>query len=168
MDFVAKKINIGLWKDNIKFLKPHGIMADPVTDSFKTDFNKLSFWECSSLEEGALEIAVCFSKLGPCDVIIFKKDELKSLDFKLERSFYKYTPIEQFRERHFDMVDLTLKDLVRLSLNFAKKISAKKGNNYCIYDKNKLLDLVLSAVKDNRISAENLKSEMKVAVKEKL
>lgn len=139
------------------------IAADAITLCLKTGNNTLSFWNCnedqSTVEEVVLALATCSnSRLDKLHLLALSKDELQAAGLTLEQSDGP-TIIQDLRDRHLDMIELTLAKLSKLAELMASQIRGEV--KYYHFTKRKVREIVKKAIANHRISVDKLPDKIK-------
>lgn len=160
MDFgyAARKFNRAKW-EKPPFIKDDDIPADAVTICLKTGDNKLSLWECTdektSLEDVVLALAtgVRVGQLEKMHVIALPKEELASAQLVLYKS-QGDTQVQELRERHLDLIELTLSKLAAFARLMATQM---RGDINChSFTKKEVAKIINNSISAGRITADKL------------
>ena len=167
MDFLARKIAPQKWTPG----PGEGeIPADAVTADLRTSDNDLSMWECSghadplTLEAVALALASGSDRVDKVQIVWISKEDLQTVGVTMEPT-KGATPVESLSKRHVDLRGL---DYVRLG-SVAKLVAqavAKKQVH--LFRQPQVIKLLADAVKQNALSAGQLKLKVREDVEASL
>ncbi|MBD3308640.1 hypothetical protein GF339_19680 [candidate division KSB3 bacterium] len=155
MEYLVRKVSRAKWAVPSFGVNDSEIAADAVKGCLRTSGNTLSFWQCNSepedVNEAVLALASSMERLDTFDVIVIPKNDLN--DFSFEATLGN-TPISDLRERHLDMIELTMGKLTEVARYVANSI---RNENKCQrFRKKQLEGLVMKAVRDGRLRIEDL------------
>ncbi|MFH2009573.1 MAG: hypothetical protein ABI333_23475 [bacterium] len=126
--------------------------------------SKLSFWHCSDTPEDREEIVLAFAagfeRKERMDLALILLFDLLEAEQTTEDSMGD-TPVEDLRDLHTDLVQLTAEKLVAAANIIAPRI---RDDTYCrCYSPATVVQIVARAVKNKRLSIEDLKDKMRDA-----
>lgn len=166
MEYVGRKIQRAKW-ELLDFMNESDIQADALGACLRTKSNTLSFWRCHNndqdIEEIVLAMASSYEKLAKMNVILFRIEDITSNGFEFNET-EGFTPIEDLKSRHLDLVHLTGQRI----LNFASfmKDHVRSNSNCILFSKNQVENILCNALKDNRIDLEDLNEKIRPALKQ--
>ncbi len=155
MPLLVRKININKWSKKDGNV-PANIPADAITGGcMRTKENTFSVWEVvneNAVTEGVLAIALSGDRIEPFDAVqldleYFRSNEVDSVQSK------GLTPIEDLVGTHWDLVNLTYKEVGIIAHHIADKIRKGKVERYVLSEIKKLL---LDAIDEERLEASAL------------
>ena len=159
MPLFVRKINRNKWSqdDNV----PVNIPADAITAGcMRTIGNTFSVWEVvdeDAVSGGVLAIASSGDRIESFDAVQLDPEyfSCKEIDSVQNEGA---TPIEDLVDTHWDLLDLTYKEVGIIAHHIADKIRKGKIERYASGDINKLL---LDAIAENRLEASALKPKIR-------
>jgi hypothetical protein len=157
MEHVARKFSKAKW-EVMPFMEGNDIVADAITVCLRTFDNKLSFWQCS-LERGSLEEVVLALATGPnsrlekLHLMALSKEELQAQGLVFSESEGN-TVVNDLRNRHIDLIELTLDKLSKVARLMASQI---RKNTNCIHlTRKNVREIINRAISNHRLSKEGL------------
>jgi hypothetical protein len=159
MSFLVRKINLNKWKPQEK-LKVADVPSDAITGCLRTSANTLSVWELNLHEEekiineGILAIVTGPKKkhIETIYVVLLKPEELKTRDFEIVKEEGD-TCVKDLVQNHRTILNLTyakLGEMADIILNHIHSDNVKRRNKLYI------TDLIIKAIKDNRLELNSL------------
>lgn len=153
-------------------MEPDDISADAVTLCLKTSGNTLSFWRCSADTDDIAQIALALAlgtdkdRLDAFDVVLLRRDAFEAAGFILNPNpSTAETKMDDMKDRHVDMEQLTLARLSAVASSIADKV---KGNvNTYRFTRGQLLNLIVAAVDTKRIDRDGLGPDARAALERK-
>lgn len=131
MSFLVRKINVSLWPDSgTNYTGVVDIKADAIIKNLRTEQNTLSWWKAEN-ENEAKEIGFSiYSKMDSGQrkiklVLIPFEDCIKKIHIKNSPE-NGYTAIRKMKERHYDIYNMSCKDLSILAHMIATATSSNK------------------------------------------
>jgi len=150
MAFYIRKIDLGKWMLNSEVDDHRKLSADVITNCLKTKRNSLSLWKIDTmnqLNEALIAITSSMTHLDRIAIAFFEDKKLGD-ELNLQNSAGQ-TPFSEFREHHFDIVELDYESLGK----FSKVVhEAVKDKNYEEMSKAKIKELLNKAVKDKKLN----------------
>ena len=142
------------------------IPADAVTADLRTQNNTLSFWRFgtdsgSSIDDAALAIAAGGNRIDRFFLVCLRDEELHD-DNQVLCDTVGRTPVDDLTDLHVDVCGL---DYVRLGKVARRILTAVEENRYCCLTKRRILDLIVSAVQQDRVNLEDLADRIQSEVK---
>jgi len=162
MEHVARKFSRAKW-EVLSFMGGNDIAADAITSCLRTVNNTLSFWNCTeearTVEEVVLALATGpDSHLEKLHLLALSKEDLEGAGLTL-RPTDGQTLVQDLKNRHVDMIELTLVKLSTVAQLMASQI---RGNvRYHLFTKKKVREIVRGAISRQRISIDNLPDQIK-------
>ncbi len=162
MDHVARKFSRAKWEVQ-SFMTENDIAADAITSCLKTVNNSLSFWNCDNEQRTVDDVVLALvtgpkSHLEKLHLLALSKEELQARGLTLKES-NGATVVQDLRNKHLDMMDLTLAKLSKLAELMAPLIRGEI--KYYLYTKKKVRDIVKKAIANQRISIDKLPDQIK-------
>lgn len=162
MEHVARKFSRAKW-EVLSFMDDNDIAADAITSCLKTVNNTLSFWNCteeqSTVEEVVLALATGpKSRLEKLHLLALSNEDLQVAGLSLRQSDGQ-TVVQDLRNRHVDMIELTLVKLSRVAHLMASQIRGEV--KYHLFTKRKVREIVRKAISSKRVSIDNLPDQIK-------
>jgi hypothetical protein len=165
---LARKITRAKWHQRTDLAEGE-IAADAVTADLRTTGNRLSFWRCTSgdaadLQRAVLALAAAADRPEKFDVAYLEEPAVLASGLATN-STPGNTPVASLREHHVDLEKL---DFVRLGVVADMVASAHRLDAVLTISKKQVIHLVAQAVRDNLVSLDELKPDMKTKVETKL
>ena len=162
--YLARKIARAKWSSGDN-LSDRSIAADAVTGDLRTKGNKLSFWVCSSeedgdVEEAALAIAATWDHLDKLDLVWLPTHDIHADGHTLRETLGE-TPGTDLVNRHIDLCDLDYVQLGKIARRISMAIVAKR---YRRLDKRGVQNLLVKAIEQERISPDRLSVGLQKAI----
>ena len=112
MHYLARKIQRAKW-DPSPNIPADEIRADAITGGcLKTSDDTLSLWQCrdsrEDVEEIALVLASNMNRIEGIHIVLLNNESLENSNLSLEFT-QGVTPVEDLRERHIDITNLTMR-----------------------------------------------------------
>lgn len=157
MRYLVRKISKGIWESNhdkILSLMPLSM----INKEFSSKDNTLSFWKADSVEEVLDALCIFATNMDTAqtiDVVIIPVEKIKE-------NYIDFTPsigttiIEEFKERHYDLHNITYKTLGDLTVLINMLIKSKHSVKLT---KAKILSELAFRVYDRRLDVESIKSD---------
>ena len=157
MKYLVRQISRGLWKSGPQ-MNSDDIRADAF-GCLRTSNDTLSVWQCNSSEGDISEVVLAIaSTMDPIEgmfVVLIKESDLNSDDIAFEPTPEETeTPIEELRERHFNLINLTTKQLCCLARHIATNV--RQNRDVKKFTQRRILACVYKAVEDNRLNPNQL------------
>jgi hypothetical protein len=155
---LVRKISQAKWQT---FAHEDGkpVTADAVTGDLRTQNNNLSLWQISDLSElheAALAIVSGQERLDAIDLAALDENELIEKGFSVQETLGS-TPVKELQEIHRKVVSLTCNDLHPLA---QVVISSFRQQRVTRIGKKRILDIVIDAIKNERLELSDLKKEV--------
>jgi len=168
MNYLARKFQRAKWQI-YDFMNHQDIQADAIGGCLRTYSNTLSFWRCCNTEddirEVALALAADFEKPDKMHLIIFKYTDITAQGFQFEEVPGR-TPIQELRDRHLDLVHLTLDNLA-LFAHFMKP-RVRQDIDCFSFSRDEVFTMLSQAISSGRLQVEDLHSRMRPYFNEEL
>ena len=166
--FLARKISRAKWGPKKGLLKDE-IPADAITGDMRTKDNALSFWECgdgaeAEVEEVALVLAAASERIDKIDIVWLSDDELRADGHSLNHTKGR-TPVKELIERHVDVARL---DYGRLGKVASRVVNAIEQKHFRRLAKDRVKNLLVVAVKENRVELADLEERVRTEICELL
>lgn len=166
MDFLARKITPGKWRD----ADPQAverIAADVITSELRTQGNTLSFWACGSpSSEGlmpvALALAAVQARLDNIDVLWVPLQVVTAAGFGLAATPGQ-TPVDRLRSTHRDVYGLDHAGLGRVAGVIAHAIRSRQ---YLRFRRQQVCQLLADAVVRGELPLHALSDAVREGVEE--
>lgn len=151
--YLARKISRGKWTD--EFLEDREIPADAISADLRTKSNTLSFWQCESQEDVAVDdvvlaLAAGSERCSTIEVVLVEAEALRAAGVQLQATPGR-TFVRELVEQH---VDATRLDVVRLG-HIARAIAVRVWPDDTLLvrrrTKRKVRSLLVDAVKSGRL-----------------
>ena len=162
MSLLVRKIEAAKWRRTSSH-DVADVPADAITGCTRTSGNRLSVWRIEQQEDlggAVLAMAAMGSQIETMDFVVLKEADLVSHELKLAQS-PSTTPVTDFVDRHFDIVDLTYASLGRVATVI---LALVRANQVARFTKAQLRELLLQAVKDNRVDRDALNEKLQLAI----
>ena len=163
----ARKYSRAKW-EKPSYVKNDDIPADAVTICLKTTNNKLSLWECvtenNSIEEVvlALTTGTKVTHIEKMHIIALPQDAIKNAQLVLDKSEGD-TLVDELRDRHVDLIELTLSKLTTIANMMASQIQREI---HChSFTRKQVAKILNSSVEAGKISVEKLNSKIQEQLK---
>lgn len=156
---LVRKVNRAKWMQ-ADLVKGEDVSADAITNCMKTCQNTLSTWKINSqeeIDEAVLAIASAQDHLESIDVVPLKHEHLQENGVKSLKTD-GITPIIDLKEKHYDLADLSYKKLGIIAYHIADQIKKDKIFRYTV---RKLRDILINAIKEGRLSSDNVKESLR-------
>ena len=162
--FLARKVTRAKW-ERTSGLKPGEIPADAVTVDLRTRDNSLSLWRCGTgsereVEDVLLALASGSERIEKMEIVWIDEQDLQS-DGQSMADSTGLTPVKELVDRHVDLQHLDFERLGKVARLF---VSALHGERYRTATKRQIKDLLISAVNEGRVSADELKEKVRQQV----
>lgn len=168
MEYVARKISRAKWELK-SYMESDDIGADAVTGCLRTSNNTLSVWQCSLEEtdvaEVVLALATPMERIDKIDVVLIHKNDLDEDGCILEATLGN-TLVDDLRARHMDIININLTKLCSLARRIATKV--RQNSNCYLFTKSKVQDIIVKAVKNNRLDVDSLNEKVRIEIQKKL
>lgn len=166
--YLARKVTLRKW-DASQDLAEGEISADAITADLRTRDNALSLWQCESpsqeeSEDAVLALAASGDRIDKMDLVWLTSDVLQADSQQYDQTDGG-TQVADLAERHFDVKRL---DYVRLGKIAGRVVEAIEQDQYCRFNKSSVKNLLLSAVRKNRVGLDSLKDKVKKELEEAL
>ena len=171
MNFLARKISRAKWEPT-PYTGTDGIRADAITGScLRTENDTISFWQCDQdvedVSEVVLALASSMEKIETMHLILLDRDYLHENGFIIAITpEHANTPVENLRNRHVDLVDLTLVQIVFLAKEIANKV--RQNSDFYLFTKRAVQEKLCSAVNSGRLTLDSLQNKVKLEVQNSL
>ena len=137
----------------------HDISSDPITKDMGTTNGTLSVWQVNdtskkSIGEIALALIVGQSHVNRMDLMWFCLDPNENSEIHLRKTFGQ-SKLSDMNSYHHDIVDLSYKNILPVVSLFATALYKEQYVNFL---KDEVMELLLSAIKSERIRKEDLPS----------
>ena len=158
---LVRMISFSKWRqctENPNF-KAEDLCADTVTSDLRTRNNTLSNWiitNINNMDDAVLVLASERQRLEKLDLLWYEYEENK-LKF-VTRSTPSQTIIEDMRDKHVDIVNLNYGKLRNVIICFIEAITE---NHYKTFSKKEVKNILLNAIKDNRLDINKLYPKVK-------
>lgn len=169
MTYLVRKITRTKWEPT-EALAADEIPADAVTVDLRTTSNTLSFWMLDMPSNDAeirsivLALVTGAERIDRMDVTWIARDTLDAQNISLAPSDGR-TPVESLRSKH---VDATKIDLIRLCGVATQIAEALRLSQYRRYTKKELVQIIVEAIRDKRVSIDDLAPKVREEVEKKL
>lgn len=163
MSYLVRKINRAKWAQTNP--DTGDIAADAITICLKTSNNELSFWRVNNKVDAEINDVIVAMTAGgdrvdTIDIAIIDEEEI-SKHCKIVDST-GLTPIEDMKDKHCDLVELTYNKLGEISKLIYNEI---KGDTYRRITTKPLKALLLIALSANKFQPEELQPTMRADLK---
>jgi len=125
MSLLVRKITRAKWRDS---LSGEDISADAITNCMKTTGNTLSTWTVQTrdeIPEAVLAIVSAHEHIDTIDVVCLDLLSLKNQGLRFQSTPGK-TPVEDLKDRHRDISNLTYKSLGIVANHILNEIKEEK------------------------------------------
>jgi hypothetical protein len=164
MGYVARIINRAQWEPK-PYMSADDIPADAITRDLRTLGNELSLWYCDGSNEQIEDVVLAWgaatSRPDPFDIVLLNPDTLQSAGFVMKDSEGQ-TPVQDLRNRHVDLRELTLARIALLGHQIAGELRA--DSNCREFRKAEVVEILARAVRQGRVSLTDLKDEVRKKV----
>ena len=163
MSYLVRKINRAKWEATDS--STNDFAADAITICLKTRNNELSFWRLNTINDDEISkvIVAIMSSLEKIDTIdIAIIDENKIKDHCLIKDTPGNTPMDEMKNRHCDMVNLTYSKIGKIAELIYDEVKNKRSKR--LTEKN-LKGLILAAISSKQLSPESLHSSLRADLK---
>lgn len=161
MDYLARKFQRAKW-DIHQFMNHGDIQADAIGGCLRTSSNNLSFWYChktqEDIKEVALAIAADFDTLQKMHLIIFKYTDITDQGFQFEHVPGR-TPIQELRDRHLDLVHLTVDNLA--SFAHFMKVRVRNDIDCHFFTRDEVRTMLSQAIASGRLQIDDLNEKIR-------
>jgi hypothetical protein len=158
-----------------KWVKPASITdddipADAITGCLRTTENKLSFWECTrdtqSIEEIVIALATGskFKRIEKMHLIALPQETLRSEQLGVPSK--GDTLVDELRDRHFDLTELTLNKLTKVAKMMESQIESEIDCHS--FTAKQVAKILNNFVEVGKIKLEKLDSEIQVQLRKLL
>ncbi len=166
--FLARKISKAKWEPGADF-RDGEISADAVTADLRTKENNLSLWRCGTgtpeeVDEVVLALTASYVKVGVCDVALIAEEELTAAGYVLEESGGN-TTVGDLVSQHVDLVRLDYDRLGHVARCVSAAVAAGRFRRTQVP---KVLDLLVTAVEDERLPLDALREKVRRRVEDRL
>jgi len=158
----ARKFSRAKW-ERPAFISDSEIPADAITVCLRTQDNKLSLWDCAdddgSVEETVLALATGskYDSLEKMHITTLVIAEMKSQGLSLANTPGD-TAVEDLRERHLEVVKLTLNQLTKFAELMATNIYA---DDHCfIFTRKDVARIIKTAMSQQRLDGQKLNPKL--------
>lgn len=154
MSLLVRKIERGKWMQN-DILGGEDVSADAITNCMKTKNNAISVWKITEetlVTDAVLAMASHMTHLETIDVVLLSQRALGKAGLRLERTA-GLTALEEFVDRHRDIVGLTYRTLGILARLHVDGIRESRIQRYT---RGQLRTLLQNAVDSRRIDVQDL------------
>jgi hypothetical protein len=158
----ARKFSRAKW-ERPAFISDSDIPADAITVCLRTQDNKLSLWDCSddqtSVEETVLALATGpkYDSLEKMHVTTLVISDMESQGLSLANSPGD-TAVEDLRERHSEIVNLTLNQLTKFAKLMATNIYT---NEHCfLFTRKDVARIIKTAMSQQRLDGQKLNPKL--------
>ncbi|WP_322552033.1 hypothetical protein AAB109_11345 [Priestia megaterium] len=132
--------------------------ADTITSDLRTRSNTLSLWRIENKEDltkAVLALAVGRNQITRLDVMILDQVEFEEADLTIEHTPENgHTPLENFHENHYDLIDMDYQKLGVLSQLIIDNV---KNPEKCIrFEKSKMIEILYDAYINQEFEFEEL------------
>ena len=158
-----RKITQSKWSEQINGnISP--VQADAISVDLKTTQNTLSLWSTSTHADAVLALCSGLDKVEKLQLILitsaYHENMISdSLEFKQTPG---KTKVEDLKDKHFDIVNMTTSELIKVSKTFADIIVKDKVIKLTRTDVGKIL---LEALKNGRLKYDELSEYLKADLK---
>ncbi len=159
----ARKFSRAKW-ERPAFISDNEIPADAITVCLRTQDNKLSLWNCEDddriVEEAVLALATGskYDSLEKMHITTLVIGEMKSHGLSLSNATPGDTAVEELRERHTEVVELTLGRLTKFAELMAANIYA---NNHCfIFTRKDVAKIKKTAMSQQKLDGQKLNPKL--------
>lgn len=162
MSLLVRKIEAAKWR-RTSSEDVADVPADAITGCTRTSGNKLSVWRIEQeddLRSAVLAMTAMGSQIETMDFVVLKEADLASQELSLARS-PSTTPVRDFIDRHFDIVDLTYSSLGRVARVI---LGLVKADGVRRFTKAQLREILLQAVKEDRVDRSALHEKLQSAI----
>jgi len=158
MALFVRKIETQKWIQN-DILNGEDISADAITGCLRTKNNTLSFWYIESdeqIHDAVLAIVSGFEKAETIDVVtiepeLFNQNDLTCL------STEGLTPYEKFKNKHYDLTDLTYPKLGVVAKIIVECIRQDRNKKI---PRKEIKEMILASLKNGEINKEKLNEKL--------
>ncbi|MGR9544827.1 hypothetical protein [Priestia megaterium] len=132
--------------------------ADTITSDLRTRYNTLSLWRIENREEltkAVLALAVGRNQITRLDVMILDQVEYEKIDLTIKHTPENgHTPLENFHENHYDLIDMDYQKLGLLSQLIIDNVNEPEK---CIrFEKPKVAEILYDAYINQEFELEEL------------
>lgn len=165
MSYFVRMIRIGNWSnpdgDIITPDEYYSISSDAITIDLKTENNTLSLWEIDDLLElKEIAISLLTSRSAPQDLFVVAIPRISvDSDFDLENSFDGETAYIKFKNKHYNLLNLTYSKLGEFSKLVLNSLSHTEQVYDFLYKCNK--SYIQQLVNNGDINKEELKKNLR-------
>ncbi|MFH0924891.1 MAG: hypothetical protein V1872_04550 [bacterium] len=162
MSLLIRKIDKRKWLQT-DICNGEDISADAITNCIKTKGNKLSVWESKTeadIEDSILAIVSSHQHLETIDVVLMNSDYLgkRGVDFIASPGL---TPIEELKDTHIDLANLSYKKLGTVAYHIAERI---KDDSIKRYTKGSLKEILKRAIDQKKLKIDDLDENLKKGI----
>lgn len=166
MEYLARKINSSRWEPT-DYTGLEDVRADAITICLKTESDTLSFWYCNANKDDVSEVVLAFAStmkvIEGLHIVLLEKSTFDNNGFIVKPNPEgTNTPIEALRNRHVDIVNLTMTQLCLVAKQIAVKV--RQNSQLYLFTRESVLDILCEAVTMGRLHVSNLKSDARRAV----
>lgn len=154
MSLLVRKIEQAKWLQN-DILNGADVSADAITNCMKTKCNALSTWHIDNEEEldyAVLAIVAGHDHLDSIDVVWLSQEDLPERGLSVENSRGD-TPLEEWADKHTDIVDLSYQSLGRLADCIVTCFREERVKRYT---RSALKQLLRDAITSGRLNPDHL------------
>ena len=158
MALLVRKIQKSKWLQN-DILNGEPVSGDAITNCLKTKNNTISTWKIMSedeIEQAVLAIVSAHHHIDTIDVVILDKEDMEK-KFNLKREPGN-TPVKDLVDRHIDISGINYNNLGELAQAIVDKF---KENRVFRFTRKQIKDLLIIAVKSERLSLKDLHENIK-------
>jgi len=152
--YLIRKINKAKWFQ-INIFDDDDVSADAITNCLKTTRNTLSVWNIESeddVDKAVLAIVSSQDHIETIDVVVLNAEKIEEYEINIIASSGN-TPIEEYRNLHRDLAELTFSKLGKIKDHIVERIRNDKIKRYT---KGKLKKMLLEAIKSGKLKLDDL------------
>ncbi len=170
MPLLIRKIERAKWKPDEK-LKVANVPSDAITGSLRTQNNTLSVWQFNyEEEEKIINEGVLALVTGPqvkdidsFDIVLLDYNELQKKELEITREDGK-THVEDLVHAHRNISNLTYTKLGTIAEIILNELYENRVKRVV---KPEIIDIIIGAIKQNRIDFKNLYEKIQTIVKKR-
>jgi len=152
-----------------------GVRADAITIDLKTDSDEVSTWLCEAtlsdsaegehdhkdVENVVLLFAAVMERLDKVSLVLLPYGDCHKAGCTVQQTPENgFTEIDDLKPRHHDIQQLDMSRLCWLANTIAKAVRDDNGL-LVLYSKRQVADIVWQAIRDNRLSTDDLREKMR-------
>lgn len=137
------------------------ITADAITGCLRTKLNTLSIWKVENVDDAILALASMNDSIVPIDYIVLSEAFFEKNSIKIENIIAESNPVEELREKHYDIIELNYESLGLLSREIASNIASDKMNYIKRCKPKEVKEILQKAITDGKLKLEDLSPNLK-------